>query len=337
MTRTENDLRAALTDLEQRADQHGAPSTESIVATASEARHRRAQDSAARRLPRWLPPLAAAAVVAAAAIVVVTVTTGSSPHHRSQTPALGRSSSHVAAPPVLPTFHPVANRPTPKATAKGRVTVSPAAAILDDAAAKLDAAPVWHTPPAKDFFYVHSTDVTTWTSVSGAKAGDGKNSAGVPTFVPGCKHGHIVSSGETGTCTLDDVSRYLADAPIVPADWDAYLEQIAPGAKAANAQGKIIVQVLHEDLTAPKARAALLRYTATGCAGLHTLTVAPVDGEKLVGVTCASMTNGSYGLVFDASTHAFVGFVVVNPNGKPDGSAEVIVKTGIVAAIGQRP
>ena len=54
---------------------------------------------------------------------------------------------------------------------------------------------------------------------------------------------------------------------------------MAPGAKAADAQGKIIVEALHQDLVAPKAAAALLRYTES-CPGLHTVDVQPVAGES---------------------------------------------------------
>ena len=71
--------------------------------------------------------------------------------------------------------------------------------------------------------------------------------------------------------------------------------------------------------------------------GLKTLIVRPVAGQKLTGVTCTSMTNGSYGLVFDATSHELVGFVVVTGNGKQDGQAEIIRQTGIVSAIGRTP
>ena len=41
--------------------------------------------------------------------------------------------------------------------------------------------------------------------------------------------------------------------------------------------------------------------------------------------------------MFDAGTHAFAGFVVVNQHGTKAGPAEVIIKTGVVSAIGQTP
>lgn len=250
------------------------------------------------------------------------------------------------------------HRPSAQTNAPSAVTV------LDDAAARLDAAPTWTTPDPQDFFYVETTQATTWTAVSGTQEGDGRTADGHKIWVPGCKDGQIVSGGRSGTCTLNDVPHYLGDAPTAPSAWDAYLEQMAPGAKAANAQGKIIVQVLHEDLTAPKATAALLRYTES-CPGLHTLAVAPVAGENLIGVTCTSMANGSYALAFDAGTHSFVGFVPIIASGQQSapvqavhgpgqahppvgvvggasgagqvGVAEIVRKTGLVPAIGRTP
>lgn len=325
MTRTENDLRDALLDLERRADAVGAPPTATLLAAAMHP----AATARARRYPRWLPPLAAAAVVAAVAIAAVVLSTGSSPSASPRNPAAGQNHTAPRA-----THH--ASTPSPTASRHHRAaTTSDAAAILDDAAAKLAAQP-WTAPKPDEFFYRRTTDATTWTSVSGVRPGYGRADNGTRIWISGCRHGHLVGGGELGRCTLDDVSHYLADAPTTPSAWDAYLEHMAPGSRAADAQGKIIVQVLHEDLVSPQAAAALLRYTEN-CPGLHTLDVAPVGGEQLTGITCTSMTNGSYGLVFDASSHAFAGFQGVTQSGQPDGSAEVIRKTGIVPAIGRTP
>ncbi|MBE7189964.1 hypothetical protein [Jatrophihabitans endophyticus] len=50
------------------------------------------------------------------------------------------------------------------------------------------------------------------------------------------------------------------------------------------------------------------------------------------------MTNGSHCLAFDATTHAFVGFVPVDhKTGTQDYQAEIIGRTGIVAKPGERP
>lgn len=316
MIRNENDLRNALHELEQRATEQDAPSPASILDRVTEDRHGQPSRSIAAR---WLTPLAAAAVVAVA-IGVTTVTlhnehTGSSPQ---PLPAAAR---HIAPP---------SQRPSARTSKPSAVTV------LNDAAARLDAAPAWTTPDAQNFFYIQTTQATTWTSVSGTRAGRGQAADGTTIWVSGCKDGHIVSTGESGTCTLSDVPHYIADAPTVPSAWDTYLEQMAPGAKAANAQGKIIAGVLHQDLTAPKAAAALLRFT-TSCPGLHTLPVDPVAGKNLVGVTCTSMTNGSYGLAFDADSHAFLGFVTVTTSGQQSDPAEIVRRTAIVGAIGQQP
>ena len=89
-------------------------------------------------------------------------------------------------------------------------------AILDEAAAKLDAAPAWTAPDPQDFFYIRTTDATTWTSVSGTQAGDGRAADGGKIWVPGCDNGQIVSAGESGPCTLNDVPHYLGDAPTSP-------------------------------------------------------------------------------------------------------------------------
>lgn len=326
MSRNENDLREALRELQQRADHQGAPSTASILSHATEDRPEWPGGSSAQRFQRWLTPLAAAAVVAAAAVTTITLgTEHSSPAQRRDTQTAGQPTVAHTAAPALPSQHPSA---TPSTTS--------AVTILDDAAAKLEAAPTWAAPAPQDYFYVHTTEATTWTSVSGTRAGEGRNANGVKIWVPGCQDGQIVSTGESGTCTLNDVPHYLGDAPTTPTAWDAYLEHIAPGSKADNAQGKIIVGVLHQNLTSPKAAAALLRYTAS-CPGLHTFTVQPVERQKLIGVTCTSMTNGSYGLAFDAASHALDGFVVVAPGGRQSGPAEIVRKTGIVSAIGQTP
>ena len=331
MTRTETDLRDALRELERRADDHGAPSTTDLLTRIDE--HRPGgQHSATRsaRFPRWAAPLAAAAAVAAAAITVAAVDSGGSgPQHVGGLPTGAPTASKAPATPTA-----TAPSPSPTTTAPP-VASPPAATILDAAATKLDAA-AFTPPPSKDYFYVRTNEVTTWTSVSGTKAGRGRTDTGGSVDVPGCRNGTVVSSGESGSCTLNDVPHYRADAPTVSQAWDAYLETIAPGAKAGGAQGKIIVSVLHQDLVAPKAAAALLRYTAT-CPGLHTITVRPVAGQKLVGVTCTSMTNGSYGLAFDATTHAFAGFVGVTQSGAQDGPAEIVAATGIVTALGDRP
>lgn len=335
MNRTEDDLRAALRELERRADQHGAPATDDLV---PEPASRRPGDGPRHSRPgsvRWLPPLAAAAVVAAAAITAAVLSSGGSGD--TAAPAGGSPSS-------TPTHHAVPG-PTSQAThhAKRRHAhhqsqppAATASGLLDDAAAKLDAAGHWSPPDPGDYFYVRTNQATTWTSVSGTRPGHGHNDAGVPTTIAACVGGQLVG-GESGPCTLADVSHYLGDAPTTPSDWDAYLEHLAPGAKAAGAQGKIIVQVLHEDLVAPDATAALLRYTGTSCPGLHTLDVRPVAGEQLVGVTCTSMTAGSYALVLDADSHAFVGFTVVDQQGRQEGQAEIVEKTGIVSAVGRRP
>jgi hypothetical protein len=319
MTRNENDLREALRELEQLADRQAAPSATSLLTSSTQDRLGGHRDSAAPRFPRWLPPLAAAAVVAAAALTAVTLSTGhgSSPSQRQ----VGGSKHRV----VSSGHH---------QSAKTNDTTPDAAAILDDAAGKLDAAPTWTTPASQDFFYVRTTQATTWTSVSGTQAGDGRTANGGKIWIPGCKAGQIVSGGESGTCTLNDVPHYLGDAPTAPAAWDTYLEHMAPGAKAADAQGKIIIQVLHEDLVAPKAAAALVRYTES-CPGLHTFDVRPLAGQTLIGVTCPSMP--SYGLAFDATSHALVGFVLVTASGQQDGAAEIVQKTGIVQAIGRTP
>ena len=330
MTRTENDLRNALSELEQRADRYGAPFTsESIRAAVTE--DRLSGDVAPRRSARWIPPVAAAASVAAAVTAFALSNQHSSvpPQHKA---AGGTSTSNE---PVRPRTAAALSsaRPTPTATAS-RVPATSAAGILGDAAAKLAAAP-WTTPAAKDFFYVRTTQATTWTSVSGTRAGNGHTSAGVKIWVPACKNGRFIG-GQTGSCTVSSVPHYLADAPTAPRAWDAYLERMAPGSRSANGQGKIIVGVLHEDLVAPKAAAALLRYTER-CPGLHTLAIRPVAGETLIGVTCTSMTNGSYSLVFDATSHAFVGFAPVGSDGRQDAPAEIIRRTGIVPAIGDAP
>ncbi len=323
MSRNENDLRDALRELQRRADQQGAPSTASILSHAARNRQERHDSSAAQR---WLAPLAVAAVVAVAIVTTVVVATG----HRS--PAQRGDAQPAGQQTAAQSTSPAALAPHPSTTAG----TQPAVTVLNDAAAKLDAAPAWTAPAPQDYFYVRTTQATTWTSVSGTRPGQGRTADAGTIWVPGCRDGQIVSGGESGPCTLNDVPHYLADAPTTPKAWDAYLEQLAPGAKADNAQGKIIVGVLHQDLTSPKAAAALLRYTAS-CPGLHTLPVQPVAAEKLIGVTCTSMTNGSYGLVFDATSHAFVGFVVVAPGGRQSGPAELVRKTGIVAALGQTP
>lgn len=329
MNRTENDLRAVLREFEQQADRHGAPSSADLLAATLPDRPRESGQPAPRRVRRWLPPLAAAAAVAAAATTAVLISPqgGDPSHSRAPQPGGQPTAGHTRA--HRPAVVPHSSAPSSPAPAS-------AADILDDAASKLDSGQGWSPPAPQDFFYVRTNQVTTWTSVSGTRPGRGRTADGHTVSVPGCDHGQIVANGETGTCTLNDVPHYLGDAPTAPAKWDAYLEQLAPGTKAAHAQGKIIVEVLHQDLVAPTAAAALLRYTES-CPGLHTLTVHPVRGEKLIGVTCTSMTNGSYGLAFDAASHEFVGFVVVSGSGRQDFPAEIVRRTGIVPAIGRRP
>jgi hypothetical protein len=341
MTRTENDLRDALRELEQRADRQGGPTAANILnATGAD---RLGGTSARRRSTRWLAPLAAAAVVAAALAGVALSTQPSGSSHPRTNQAGSRTAGSQAA--ASATDHPT---PSPSATTSTPTTSTPttstpstatsaATAVLDDAAATLSAAPKWTAPAPSDYFYVRTTQATTWTSVSGTRAGDAHTASGGRIWVPGCKNGQFVAgSGQSGSCTLNDVAHYLKDAPTTPQAWDSYLETMAPGSKAADAQGKIIVQVLYQDLIAPKAAAALLRYT-TSCPGLHTLALRPVDGEKLIGVTCTSMANGSYALAFDATSHAFVGFSVVTAGGQQDGPAEVVRQTGIVPTIGRTP
>lgn len=315
MNRTENDLRDTLHELGRRSIEQEAPSLHSILAETRERPDPLGRGVAAR----WLAPVTVAAAVAVAAGI---------------TTIAFRNEHNGSGPQTLPVAAPRVTSAAPQPSAQ---TPPPAAVtILDAAADRLDAAPAWTTPDPQNFFYVETTQATTWTSVSGTRAGSGRTADGLPIVVAGCKDGDFVSTGQSGACTLGDVGHYLADAPTTPSAWGSYLEQLAPGAAAANAQGKIIVQVLHQDLTAPAAAAALLRYTA-GCPGLHTLAVDPVAGKDLVGVTCTSMTNGSYGLVFDADSHAFAGFVVVEKSGKQRAPAELVRKVAIVTAIGQKP
>ncbi len=322
MNRTENDLRNALHEMERHATEQTAPSLDDILAGARTQPADRGRGAAAR----WLAPVAVAAAVAVAA-GVTTIALRSTP---------GGSAAHTV-PAAASGSRPASPRPSAKMTSPARTAdQTEAVAILNDAAAQLDHAPAWTTPDPQQFFYVETNQATTWTSVSGTRPGIGHTTDGTTVAVPGCKDGQIVSVGESGTCTLNDVPHYLGDAPTTPSAWDAYLEKMAPGAKAANAQGKIIVGALHQDLTAPRPAAALLRYTA-GCPGLHTLTVKPAAGKNLIGVTCTSMTNGSYGLAFDIRSHAFLGFVGVNPSGHQDWAAEITLKTAIVASAGQQP
>lgn len=371
MNRSEKDLRDALGELDRRAVEHGAPSTDAIldrIAVVRAGHQRRESD---RRVPRWIPPLAAAAVVAAAGVTAAVIATGSNgpSHHDAQAggssaptqsaaprPSRSRtaapSSSPVSSSPVLSTpvssksvpvqVPPAVSTSVPAATATYDPPANPrtraaAAAVLEGAATRLDAMPPSRQPGADEYYYRKTTDAVSWTSVSGRKPGAGHNSEGMDLNIPGCRHGRYVGGGTSGSCTLNDVPHYRADAPTTPSPWDAYLEKIAPGAKAADAQGKIIVGVLHEDLISPAASAALLRYTET-CPGLHLVQTKPVDGEQLTGVSCTSMTNGSYGLAFDASSHAFVGFVPVDyQTGKQDDTAEIVRRTAIVKAIGDKP
>ncbi|GAB2470540.1 hypothetical protein [Jatrophihabitans fulvus] len=301
-------LHAAFAELERRADDAPEPSVTTV--------HHRT---------RW--GLVAASAVAVLAVgggvLALSVHDGSGPSTQAGSrPAMTSPSARTTAPP---------------ATSATPAPGSRAARILGDAATALDAATTWRTPAADEYFYVRTTEATTWTSVSGRQAGKGVNSDGVRIWVPGCENGSFsAGSGQDGSCTLNDVPHYRGDAPTVPARWDAYLEGIAPGAKAGGAQGKIIVQVLHQDLISPKATAALLRHTES-CSGLRTVKVAPVGGRQLVGVTCTSMAAGSYALVFDADTHDFVGFQVVSAAGKAKGQPELVLRTGIVDAPGQRP
>ncbi len=331
MSRDENDLRAALRQLEHRADEHGAPTKASLLAAT-------AQDGvssgASRRSghARWLAPLAVAAAVAAV-IIAITLSSGSRDSGHQNAPAHSRSEDAALSLSRVDSPSPVRTAPS---TQRAPVPSSTAIPVLDAAAGELAATRNWTTPAPNQFFYVHTTDATTWTSVSGKSAGEGRAPDGTKMWIPGCENGRIVSNGEAGPCTLNDVPHYLADAPTTPSAWDRYLEHMAPGAKAGGAQGKIIVQVLHEDLVAPGAAAALLRYTAT-CPGLHTFPVRPAHGRELIGVTCTSMTNGSYGLAFDRATHALVGFVGVNGSGQQEGPAEIVLETGIVAAVGRKP
>lgn len=339
MTRSENDLRAALHELEQRADQQGAPSTEVIIATVDAARNRPHPVPRPSHLRRWLAPLATAALVAVAALTAVTLTGGQhAPSQEGRGPASTTnpsitqpSNTSPARPSTSPRQDLSTVKPKPNPTAA-------AASVLDDAAATLAAQP-WTAPHPDQFFYVHTTKATTWTSVSGITAGYGQTSDGRPILIDGCIHGQAVHGHPVPAsyCSTHRGARYLAAAPTTRSAWNAYLERLDPGAKTANTQGKIIAQVLHDDLLSPTAAAALLRYT-TFCLGLRTLAVAPVQGNALVGITCTSMANGSYGLVFDATTHNFTGFVAVDhQTGKATGAAEIVLKTGIVSKVGQRP
>ncbi|MGN6607361.1 MAG: hypothetical protein ACTHMS_10190 [Jatrophihabitans sp.] len=321
MNRTEDDLRAALDDLAARADREGAPPATSLIGDV--VTRSTEQQPTGHRRTTWLLPLSAAALVVAGVAVASTV--GGDDHASTTGPASHRTASAVGTRP-----------PTAAAPSTTKAAPLTPARALADAAAQLDHAP-WTEPRPTSFFYRQTTDATTWTSVSGQRAGRGTNADGEPIWISGCRDGRLVSTGESGECTLADVPHYLADAPTVPAAWDAYLEHMAPGSRAAGAQGKIIVQVLHQDLVSPQAEAALLRFTA-GCPGLRLVDVQPEDnGRALVGLTCPSMAAGSYGLVLDATTHAFVGFQPVTPDGTPQGRAEVVVRTRIVAAAGQAP
>jgi hypothetical protein len=325
MTRTESDLRHALLELERRADEVGAPTATNILLPAKVGR----ADAGPRRWGRWLPPLATAAAVAAAAVTVAALNGSSDRRGRAVQPGTSGGDTTTASASLRPT--------EPAVSKKVSAPARPAqpAGVLEDAATKLDAEP-WAAPSPQQFFYVRTTDATTWTSVSGRQQGRGRTADGRTIWISGCRQGHLVSSGEAGYCTLKDVPHYLADAPKTARAWDAYLEKMVPGAKAAGVQGKFIVHVLHQDLVAPKAAAALLRFTAT-CDGLHLIPVEPVSGEKLLGVTCPSMTAGSYGLAFDAASHEFVGYVGVDQKARQVGPAEIVLRKGIVSAVGRKP
>ena len=301
--------------------------------------------SARDRARRWALPAAASVATAAAAVIVLVVATGSS--HRAGPPA-GDPGGSLSAPPSVASSAPTSaghraprpRRRAPRARPRRAPTAAAAVAILDDAANRLAAAPDFPAPDPAAFFYRRTTQASYWTSVSGHKPGQINDITTGTMSIPACVNGQVVVSGGGGSCSgTDDTPHYLGDAPTTAAAWGPYLLAFAPGARDNNAEGKIITSVFHDFLAQPHALAALLRYTATSCPGLHTLPVSPVNGEALIGVTCASMTHGSNALAFDATTHAWVGTVPVDYTGPglQEGTAEIVLATGFVTAIGRTP
>lgn len=294
---------------------------------------------------RWALPAVASLATAAAVVTVIVVATGTA-HPGGGTPAGDPNGSLTAPSSLSSRSAPDTGSPRSTATpssssaASSQLNAAEAAGILESAAVRLATQPDFAIPDPAAFFYRRTTQATSWTSVSGTKEGRIEDRTTGTLSVAACVNGQIVVSGGGGSCTgTADTPHYLADAPTTPAAWGPYLLAFAPGARANDAEGKIITSVLHDFVTQPRAQAALLRYTATSCPGLHTFPVSAVNGEALIGVTCASMTHGSNALAFDATTHAWVGTVPVDYTGpgKQDGPAEIVLATGFVTTIGQRP
>lgn len=178
------------------------------------------------------------------------------------------------------------------------------------------------TPQPGQFVYRRSQNgsVTyeSWLSVDGTRDGLVKTTSGSgseQSVVPGCQDGQAavvkgsqVVSGKTKPCTPDPA--YHPDLPTDPAAMKAYLLKNASGEGKPNSIAKDVAG-LAADYLRPQSRGALYEAAIT-VPGLRVIKEA-ADGMGRRGIGIAWPTTGADGpkemiMVFDAKTHAFLGF-----------------------------
>ena len=208
--------------------------------------------------------------------------------------------------------------------------------VLRQAARAASASP--DRPPRPDqFLYVKNGSYTAWLSMDGRHDGAVADGNGKLATEPGCRHGvQLAPSAGSGTrsvpCTPDPA--YIADAPTSTPTMVAYLNRRF-GSAGANGIGKGIMGLLEFHYLRSAARAALFDAT-THIGGLHLSTTGV--GASAVGITWQVCSSGSCGgtmLLFDRSTHAYLGVETTGIDGEL--SSGTASNLAIVDHVGDRP
>jgi hypothetical protein len=201
-------------------------------------------------------------------------------------------------------------------TGGGSSAVADPVTVLDEAA-RYAASQPFQVPRADQFLYLAPAR---WASVDGTHDGFYYDSAGRRIIEPGCRNGRrLVLGGQvqlqasTEACVPDPA--YLADAPTTAQDMLDYLHRRVGGPENPNALAKSALDMLGQHYLRPAAASALF-LALTQVPGLHAVAdVVDVAGKHGIGLSWS--TDGSSAtLVFDASTHAYLGINTVGLRGE---------------------
>lgn len=206
--------------------------------------------------------------------------------------------------------------PWDRLTGGGPTALADPVTVLEEAA-RYAASQPFQAPRADQFLYLAPA---WWASVDGTHDGFYYDDAGHRVLEPGCRNGrklvvggNVQVVGRTQACVPDPA--YLADAPTNAEDMLGYLRRQVGGPDNPNGMAKAAFSMLDQHYLRPAAAAAVFQ-ALTKIRGVHAVAeVATVAGKHGIGLTWGA-GGGSATLVFDASTHRYLGINTVGLRGE---------------------